>query len=75
MSIKPQSSNTTGRDQVDIGIKNQRNEDNCAQFAIRYFKVNGQKITTAQFAAEQFIIFIFSSLEEIYHHHNSLLSA
>ncbi|MBS0880099.1 hypothetical protein JK231_05715 [Pantoea sp. JGM49] len=75
MSIKPQSSNTTGRDQVDIGIKNQRNGDNCAQFAIRFFKVNGQKITTAQFAAEQFIIFIFSSLEEIYHHHNTSLSS
>ncbi|WP_312664094.1 hypothetical protein [Pantoea sp. CTOTU49201] len=63
MSIKPQSSKTTGRDQVDIGNKTKRDDDNCAQFAICYFKVNVQKIVAARFAAAQFILFIFSGLE------------
>ncbi|XXN65959.1 hypothetical protein ACRQ84_02600 [Enterobacter ludwigii] len=63
MSIKPQSSKTTGRDQVDIGNKTKRDDNNCAQFAIHYFKVNVQKIVAARFAVEQFIFFIFSRLE------------
>jgi len=63
MSIKPQSSKTTGRDQVDIGNKTKRDDDNCAQFAIRYLKVNVQKFVAARFAAEQFIFFIFRGLE------------
>ncbi|WP_343554580.1 hypothetical protein [Pantoea sp.] len=65
MSIKPQSSKTTGRDQVDIGSKTKRDDNNCAQFAISYFKVNVQKIAAAQFAAEQFIFFIFSGLRRV----------
>jgi len=43
INSKPQSSNITGRDQVDIVDKTKRNEGNCAQFAIAFFKVNGKK--------------------------------
>jgi hypothetical protein len=63
ISIKPQSSSRTGRDQVDIGNKTKRNEQICAQFAIGDGKVNVQKNSAAHFAAEQFIIFIFSGLQ------------
>jgi hypothetical protein len=37
--------------------------ENCAQFATGKWKVNEQKNSTAQFAAEQYIFFIFRRLE------------
>lgn len=62
INSKPQSSNITGRDQVDIVDKTERKKGNCAQFATAFFKVNGLKINTAFFAARQFNLLIFSKL-------------
>ncbi|WP_162287203.1 hypothetical protein [Pantoea conspicua] len=50
INSRPQSSNITGRDQVDIGEKTKTNEGNCAQFAIGFFKVNGREFPAAHFA-------------------------